>query len=92
MCKVDEKWLKANGWTCWVDETTQSWDYSTKTITHHTVYVKSVATKIDSAVSENPLSPYLGDVYVWKLSPGVSDQHERFRQSFQSALIESGSP
>ena len=42
MCKVDEKWLKANGWTCWVDETTQSWDYSTKTITHHTVYVKSV--------------------------------------------------
>lgn len=42
MCKVDEKWLKENGWTCWVDKTTESWDYNTKTITHHTVYVKTV--------------------------------------------------
>ena len=42
MCKVDEKWLKANGWTCWHDETTESWNYSTKTTTHHVVYVKTV--------------------------------------------------
>ena len=41
MCKVDEKWLKKNGWTCWHDEVTESWDYNTKTITHHTIYVKS---------------------------------------------------
>ena len=42
MEKVDEKWLKKNGWTCWHDEVTESWDYSTKTITHHTIYVKSI--------------------------------------------------
>jgi hypothetical protein len=42
MCKVDEKWLKKNGWTLWVDETTESWNFNTKTITHHVIYVKSV--------------------------------------------------
>jgi hypothetical protein len=42
MEKVDEKWLKKNGWTCWHDEVTERWEYSTKIITHHTVYVKSV--------------------------------------------------
>ena len=42
MEKVDEKWLKKNGWTCWVDEVTEKWDLSTKIITHHTVYVKSI--------------------------------------------------
>ena len=42
MEKVDEKWLKKNGWTCWHDEVTESWEYSTKIITHHTIYVKSI--------------------------------------------------
>lgn len=42
MEKVDEKWLKKNGWTCWHDEVTESWDHSTKTITHHVIYVKTV--------------------------------------------------
>lgn len=42
MDKVDEKWLKANGWTCWVDEVKEDWVYSTKIITHHTIYVKSM--------------------------------------------------
>ena len=44
MEKVDEKWLKKNGWTCRKDEVTESWDYysTTKTITHHTIYVKSI--------------------------------------------------
>lgn len=37
MEKVDEKWLKRNGWKCWVDEVTEDWDYNTKFITHHTV-------------------------------------------------------
>ena len=42
MEKVDEKWLKKNGWTCWHDEVTEEWNYSTKTITHHVIYVKTV--------------------------------------------------
>jgi len=44
MEKVDEKWLKRNGWKCWVDEVTEDWDYSTKSITHHTIYTKSLGT------------------------------------------------
>lgn len=43
MEKVDEKWLKKNGWTCWVDEvkTIEETPYF-KNVEHHTVYVKSV--------------------------------------------------
>lgn len=44
MEKVDEKWLKRNGWKCWIDEVTEDWDYNTKFITHHAVYVKSEGT------------------------------------------------
>ncbi len=43
MEKVDEKWLKANGWTCWYDEVKESWPYTNeKSIEHHVVYVKKV--------------------------------------------------
>ena len=43
MEKVDEKWLKKNGWTCWEDEvkTVEETPYS-KVIEHHTIYTKSV--------------------------------------------------
>ena len=52
--------------------------------------VQSVATITDSATFEYPPSAAnLGLVYVWKLSPGVSEKHERLIQSFQSALIAS---
>ena len=43
MEKVDEKWLKTNGWTCWHDEVKEYWPYTNeKSIEHHVVYVKKV--------------------------------------------------
>lgn len=39
--KVDEKWLKAHGWTCWHDEVTEEYPYTNeKSIKHHVVYIK----------------------------------------------------
>ena len=43
MEKVDEKWLKKNGWTCWHDEVTEEWPYKhEKCVKHHVIYVKSI--------------------------------------------------
>ena len=43
MEKVDEKWLKKNGWACWEDEVkiVEETPHS-KVIEHHTIYTKSV--------------------------------------------------
>lgn len=41
--KVDEKWLKVHGWTCWHNEVTEEYPYKhEKSIKHNVVYVKDV--------------------------------------------------